>query len=200
MFLDAWIMLIHAEESDVAAEFFLHSIDQIVISIEDCVTVRENSFGYDGFHSRHLLDRVNASESHVIGSHVGDDSYITILKGETDLENSPSCTFVHGEVDRWILQYECSTDRPRTIASHHKLILYVNSVACRVSHLFSRTLCDVSGEPRGRCFSVCAGDGNNGNAAGASFRKQHVHHRLCHISRPSFRRIDVHAKAGSSID
>src|SRR5690606_11886927 len=113
MFLDAWIMLIHAEQSDVATELFLHSIDEIIISIEDCVTVWENSFGYHGFHSRHLLDRVNASESHVIGSHVGDDSYITILKGETALENSPSCTFENGEVDRWILQYDCSTYRSR---------------------------------------------------------------------------------------
>ncbi len=74
------IMFVHAKQSDITFEIILHLIHQIIIGIQDGISMREYSFRHNCFYFSHLLQCINSAQSHMIGGHIGDNSDLTILK------------------------------------------------------------------------------------------------------------------------
>src|SRR5262249_49180311 len=77
---NARVVFVHTKKRHVTAKVFSHLINQLIIRIKNCVTMRKDSFRNNSFYFCHLLNVVDAAKANMIGGYIGYNRHIAILK------------------------------------------------------------------------------------------------------------------------
>src|SRR4051812_27613845 len=107
----------------------------------------------------------------MVGCNIGNDSDITMLKGESVAQDATTCRFQYREVYCGITQYKLSAYRSGAITFHHQLVLYVHPIAGGITHFFTGSFANVSSKPCSSSFAIGAGNGDDWNTTISTVRK-----------------------------
>ena len=192
---DQAVVLVQAEERDLAVALLAHGHHELIIGVEDGVAVAAHAARHGALHVGQVLQGVDVLQAQVIGGHVGDDGHVAMLEAETAAHQAAARRFQHGHVHHGLLQHELRAGRTGAIALHQQAVLDVHAVAAGHAHLVAHAAHQVRGEARGGGLAVGAGDGDDGDAARRARREEHVHHRFRHVAAEATRGVQVHAEA-----
>ena len=152
------VVLLHAEEDDLAAGGSSHAGRPLVVGVEHRLAVAEDRLGHDRLDLGQVVERVDAAQAEVVGGDVGDDGDVAAVEAEARAEDAAAGGLEHGVVDGRVLEHHLRAGRAAHVAGQDLGAVDVDAVGGGHADAPAGRLHDVRDHPDGGRLAVRAGD------------------------------------------